>query len=182
MKIEMRKMDLLKTIRNIPDFPKKGIQFKDITTLIKDPEAFKYACDQIVKEHKGKGIKKIVGIESRGFIFGSVVAYNLGIGFVPIRKPKKLPAKVVSETYSLEYGTDTIEMHADAIEKGEKVLIIDDLLATGGTAAAAIRLVEKTGGKVEGLSFVIELTGTLHGRDLLKGYNIQTLVQIPVHE
>jgi adenine phosphoribosyltransferase len=173
-------MDLLKYIRNISDFPKKGIQFKDITTLIKNPEAFKYACDQLVVPFKNKGIKKVVSIESRGFIFGSVAAYLLGAGFVLIRKPGKLPAKTIRETYNLEYGTDSIELHVDSIDKGEKVLIIDDLLATGGTASASIRIVEKLGGKVEGLAFVIELTGSLHGRDMLKGYNVVTLVKIPV--
>lgn len=175
-------MDLLKYIRNIPDFPKKGIQFKDITTLIKNPEAFKYACEKIAAEFKNKGITKVVGIESRGFIFGSVVSMMLGVGFVLIRKPGKLPAKTIRETYSLEYGTDSIEMHVDAIDKGEKALIIDDLLATGGTAAAAIKIVEKLGGKVEGVAFVIELTGSLHGREKLKGYNVLTLVKIPVEE
>lgn len=175
-------MDLLKYIRNIPDFPKKGIQFKDITTLIKNPEAFKYACQKIADEFKNKGINKVVGIESRGFIFGSVVSMMMGVGFVLIRKPGKLPAKTIRETYSLEYGTDSIEMHVDAIDKGDKALIIDDLLATGGTAAAAIKIVEKLGGKVEGVAFVIELTGSLHGREKLKGYNVLTLVKIPVEE
>ncbi|MHA1821619.1 MAG: adenine phosphoribosyltransferase [Promethearchaeota archaeon] len=175
-------MDLIKTIRNVPDFPIKGIQFKDITTLLKDPEAFKYACDKLTEAFKGKGITKVVGIESRGFIFGAVVAYQLGIGFVPIRKPGKLPAEKISETYELEYGTNTIEIHVDAIEKGEKVLIMDDLLATGGTTKAAINLVEKLGGVVAGIGFVIELTGSLKGREKLKGYDIVSLVEIPVEE
>ena len=175
-------MDLMKTIRNVPDFPKKGIQFKDITTLLKDPEALKFACNQIADEFKDKGVKKVIGIESRGFIFGSVIAYILGVGFIPIRKPGKLPAETVSETYELEYGSDSIEMHVDAIDKGDKVIIVDDLLATGGTAEAAIKLVEKIGGIVEGLAFIIELTGSLHGREKISDYNVITLVEIPVEE
>lgn len=169
-------------IRNVPDFPKKGIQFKDITTLIKDPEGLKNSIDDIVAAFKDKGIDKVAGIESRGFIFGTAVAYLLGVGFVLIRKPGKLPAKVMSEEYELEYGTDKIEVHVDAIKKGDKVLVIDDLLATGGTAKAAINLVEKLKGKVAGIAFVIELTGSLKGREKLKGYDILSLVQIPVEE
>jgi adenine phosphoribosyltransferase len=175
-------VDLLKLIRNVPDFPKKGIQFKDITTLVKDATGLKESCEKIANKFKGTGITKVVGIESRGYIFGSVVAYLLGAGFVLVRKPGKLPAKTIKETYSLEYGTDTIEMHEDAISKGEKVLIIDDLLATGGTALAAAHLVEKAGGKVEAIAFVIELTHSLHGREKLKGYNVFTLLDIPVEE
>lgn len=173
-------VDLLKLIRNVPDFPKKGIQFKDITTLIRDPVGLKQACETIANKYKGKGIQKVVGIESRGFVFGGVVAYLLGAGFVLVRKPKKLPAEVFREEYALEYGTDAIEMHKDGVNKGEKCLVIDDLLATGGTALAAAHIVEKAGGKVEGIAFVIELTGVLHGRDKLKDYDITTLVQIPV--
>ncbi len=177
-------MDLLSKIRNVPDFPKKGIQFKDITTLIKDAAGFKYACEEIVKHFKDMGISKVVGMESRGFIFGSVVAYLLDVGFVPIRKPGKLPAETFKETYQLEYGTDTLEMHVDAIKKGEKVLIVDDLLATGGTAKAAGNLVKKAGGIVEAMVFVIELTGSLHGREALEkeGYYVFSEVKIPVHE
>lgn len=175
-------MDLLKTIRNVPDFPVKGIQFKDITTLIKDPDALKYACDVLAEKFKDKGITKVIGIEARGFIFGTVIAYLLGAGFILIRKPGKLPAETLSETYELEYGTDSIEMHKDAIKEGEKVLIFDDLLATGGTAEAAAKLVKKAGGKIEAISFVIELTGVLHGRDKLKEYDIVSLVKIPVEE
>ncbi len=171
-----------KLIRNVPDFPKKGIQFKDITTLIKDPKGLKNAIDDMAAAHKDKKITKVVGIESRGFIFGSGIAYQLGVGFIPIRKPGKLPAKTEAMEYSLEYGTDKIEIHVDAISKGDNVLIVDDLLATGGTAAAATKLVEKLGGKVAGVAFVIELAGSLHGRDLLKGYNITSLVKIDVHE
>ena len=175
-------VDLAKLIRNVPDFPKKGIQFKDITTLVKDPAGLKESCENIAAKFKGKGITKVCGIESRGYVFGSLIAYLLGAGFVLIRKPGKLPAKTIKETYDLEYGKDTIEMHEDAINKGEKVLIVDDLLATGGTALAAAHLVEKAGGKVEGIAFVIELTHALHGREKLKGYNVFTLLDIPVVE
>ncbi|MHA1804804.1 MAG: adenine phosphoribosyltransferase [Promethearchaeota archaeon] len=175
-------MDLEKYIRNVPDFPKPGIQFKDITTLCKVHAPFKEACDKIVKHYKKKGINKVAAIEARGYVFGGVIAYQLGAGFILIRKPGKLPYKTLSETYELEYGTDTIEMHVDAIEKGDKVLVFDDLLATGGTARAACKLIEKAGGTVVGVAFVIELTGSLHGRDLLKEYDVYTLVQIPVEE
>ena len=176
------KIDLEKYIRNVPDFPKKGIQFKDITTLCKAPDAFEEAIDTIVEYFKKKGVTKVAAIEARGYVFGGVIAYLLKAGFVLIRKPGKLPYKTIKETYDLEYGQDTIEMHIDAIEKGEKVLIFDDLLATGGTAKAACNLVEKAGGKIAGICFVIELTGSLHGRDELKGYDILTLVKIPVEE
>jgi len=175
-------MDLLKYIRNVPDFPIKGIQFKDITTLAKNHAPFKESCDKIIDQFKDKGVTKIAAIEARGYVWGGVIAYQLGAGFVLIRKPGKLPAETISETYKLEYGTDTIEMHEDAIEKGEKVLIFDDLLATGGTAKAACKLVEKAGGVVVGVAFVIELTGSLHGRDKLDGYNILSLIEIPVEE
>ena len=175
-------MDLLKYIRNVPDFPIKGIQFKDITTLAKNHAPFKESCDKIIDQFKDKGVTKIAAIEARGYVWGGVIAYQLGAGFVLIRKPGKLPAETISETYELEYGTDTIEMHEDAIEKGEKVLIFDDLLATGGTAKAACKLVEKAGGVVVGVAFVIELTGSLHGRDKLDGYNILSLIEIPVEE
>jgi len=175
-------MDLLNYIRNVPDWPKEGIQFKDITTLCKIYAPFKESCDRIVDYFKDKGINKVAAIEARGYVFGGVIAYQLGAGFVLIRKPGKLPYKTLSETYELEYGTDTIEMHIDAIEKGEKVLVFDDLLATGGTALAACNLIKKAGGEVVGLAFVIELTGSLHGRDKLKDYDILSLVEIPVEE
>ncbi|MFX1489438.1 MAG: adenine phosphoribosyltransferase [Promethearchaeota archaeon] len=175
-------MDLLKYIRNVPDFPIEGIQFKDITTLAKNHAPFKESCDQIINHFKDKNISKVTAIEARGYIWGGVIAYQLGAGFVLIRKPGKLPAETISETYELEYGTDTIEMHRDAIEKGERVLVFDDLLATGGTAKAACDLVEKAGGVVVGVAFVIELTGSLHGRDKLEGYDLLTLIQIPVEE
>lgn len=175
-------MNLEDFIRNVPDWPKPGIQFKDITTLCKVHAPFKESCDKIVDHFKDKGITKVAAIEARGYVFGGVIAYNLGAGFVLMRKPGKLPAKTIAETYELEYGTDSIEMHVDAIEKGEKVLVFDDLLATGGTAKAACNLVEKTGGIVAGIAFIIELTGSLHGRDQLKGYDILSLMEIPVEE
>ncbi len=175
-------MDLLKYVRNVPDFPIKGIQFKDITTLAKNHAPFKESCDKIIDQFKDKGVKKIAAIEARGYVWGGVIAYQLGAGFVLIRKPGKLPAETFSETYELEYGTDTLEMHKDAIEKGDNVLIFDDLLATGGTAKAACKLVEKAGGVVIGVAFVIELTGSLHGRDKLDGYNVLSLIEIPVEE
>lgn len=159
-------MDYIKNaIRDVPDFPKKGILFRDITTAIKDKDVMKRMIDEIVEAFKDEKIDYVAGIESRGFIFGMPVAYSLGCGFVPIRKPNKLPAETFSVEYELEYGTDKIEMHKDAIEKGKRVLIIDDLLATGGTAEAACELVKKAGVLV-GLAFVIELTD-LKGREKL---------------
>lgn len=159
--------DLVRTkVRDIPDFPKQGIIFKDITTVIKDAEAFKRVIDFFTKKLKDKNVDYIVGIESRGFIFAGPIAYNLGIGVIIIRKPGKLPSDTEKLTYDLEYGTDTIEIHKDAIEKGKRVIIIDDLLATGGTAAAACKLVEKVGGKVVANCFMIDLT-FLNGKDKL---------------
>ena len=175
-------MNLEDFIRNVPNFPIEGIQFKDITTLSKNPGAFKESCDRLITHFNKKGINKVCAVEARGYVWGGVLAYQLGAGFVLIRKPGKLPAETVSEPYQLEYGTDTIEMHKDAIEKGEKVLLFDDLLATGGTAKAACNLIEKAGGVVAGIAFVIELTGSLHGRDKLVEYDTFSLVQIPVEE
>ncbi|MHA2007052.1 MAG: adenine phosphoribosyltransferase [Promethearchaeota archaeon] len=175
-------LDLNKYIRTIKDFPIEGIQFKDITTLAKIHAPFKDSCDQIINHFKNEGVSKVTAIEARGYIWGGVIAYQLGAGFVLIRKPGKLPAETISETYKLEYGTDTIEMHKDAIEEGEKILVFDDLLATGGTAKAACNLVEKAGGIVVGVAFIIELTGSLHGKDKLEGYNVVSLIQIPVEE
>ncbi|MFX1364260.1 MAG: adenine phosphoribosyltransferase [Promethearchaeota archaeon] len=175
-------MNLEDYIRNVPDFPVKGIQFKDITTLAKVHKAFKDSCDKIIDQYKGKGISKVAAIEARGYVWGGVIAYQLGAGFVLMRKPGKLPYKTLSETYELEYGTDSIEMHVDAIEEGDKVLVFDDLLATGGTAKAACNLVEKAGGNVLGIAFIIELTGSLHGRDKLKEYEVLSLIEIPVEE
>lgn len=169
-------MDLKTWIRDVPDFPKEGIIFKDITTLLKEPEVFKNVIDLMAANYSDRKIDRIVAIESRGFIFGSALAYQLGTGFVPVRKPKKLPSKIEREEYALEYGTDVLEIHVDALEPGEQVLIVDDLLATGGTAAASARLVEKLKANVAGLVFLIELT-FLNGRDKLKGYDIHALIQ-----
>ncbi|MFX1389577.1 MAG: adenine phosphoribosyltransferase [Promethearchaeota archaeon] len=174
--------ELLKHIRNVPDWPKPGIQFKDITTLCKNPTAFKKSCDRIINYYRDKGVTKVAAIEARGYVWGGIIAYQLETGFVLIRKPGKLPYKTLSEEYELEYGTDSIEMHIDAIEEGDKVLIFDDLLATGGTAKAACNLIEKAGGEVIGIAFVIELTGSLHGRDKLTDYDVLSLVEIPVEE
>ena len=168
-------VDLKKYIRSIRDFPIKGIMFRDITTLLKDPVAVKETLGQLLDFTKGKNIDKVVGIESRGFIFGAMLANELKAGFVPIRKPGKLPAERESQTYQLEYGLDKIEIHKDAISEGDKVLIHDDLLATGGTAEAACKLVEKLGGKVEQLSFIVELS-FLSGREKLRNYNVNSLI------
>ena len=167
--------DLKKYIRNVPDFPKKGIVFRDITTLLKNPIALKEAIQQLYELTKGLKIDKVVGIESRGFIFGAMLAERLNAGFVLLRKPGKLPAKTEKEFYDLEYGRDSIEIHKDAISPGDKVLIHDDLLATGGTAKAAIKLVEKLGGEVVQVLFLVELS-FLNGRGKLKGYNVKALV------
>jgi adenine phosphoribosyltransferase len=167
--------DLKKYIRSIRDFPIKGIMFRDITTLLKDPEAVKETLRQLLDFTKGKIIDKVVGVESRGFIFGAMLANELNAGFVPIRKPGKLPAEREYQTYQLEYGLDKIEIHRDAISEGDKVLIHDDLLATGGTAEAACKLVEKLGGNVEQLSFIVELS-FLNGREKLRDYNVNSLI------
>ena len=167
---------LEKSIRNIPDFPKPGILFRDVTTLIKNKEAFKKSVDLLAKKYKGKGFDKVVGVEARGFIFGAAVAHKIGAGFVPVRKKGKLPYKTISTNYELEYGTDTLEIHQDAIISGEKVLIIDDLLATGGTVKAVIELVKQLGGKISGVGFVIELVD-LHGKDKFKEYPVYSLVK-----
>lgn len=167
--------ELSKYIRVIEDFPKPGISFKDITTLIGDPEGFQKTLDELEALHKDNPPDVIAGIESRGFIFGAALADRFGCGLVLVRKLGKLPAKTFSETYELEYGSATLEVHTDAFESGQRVLIIDDLLATGGTAAATVRLVEKAGGEVLALDFVIELD-FLAGRDKLAGYTINSLV------
>ena len=169
-------LNLAKIIRDIPDFPKKGIIFKDIAPLIGDPQAFRKVINLLAKKYQGKKIDKIVCVESRGFIFASALGYKLGIGIVPVRKPGKLPYKTVKETYALEYGTDTLEIHVDAFKKGARVLIIDDLLATGGTVKACTNLVRKLGGKVAGIGFVIEL-GFLHGKDKLKGFDVYSIIK-----
>ena len=160
-------MDALKArIRTVPDFPKPGILFYDITTLLRDPQGLKEAIDQLAAPYRSQPIDLVVGIESRGFILASVVADRLGAGFVPIRKPKKLPARTISESFKLEYGTDSIEIHEDGITAGQRVLIVDDVLATGGTARAASTLVKRLGGQLVGLAFLIELAG-LNGRTQL---------------
>lgn len=169
-------MDLKSKIRNVPDFPKQGIMFRDITTLLQDKNALQYIIDQLFAYYKDKNISKVVGIESRGFIIGTALAYRLGCGFVPIRKPGKLPFTTYREEYQLEYGTDAMEIHTDAIAPGEKVLIHDDLLATGGTISAACSLVKKMKGEIVGLSFIIELS-FLQPRKNLQGYDILSLVQ-----
>ncbi len=168
--------DLKRYIREIPDFPKPGILFRDITPALLEPKAFRTLCDALEKRYRGAGVDKIAAVESRGFIFASVLAYKLGIGFVPMRKPGKLPWKTIRETYSLEYGEAAIEMHVDAVSPGERILILDDLLATGGTAAAAARLVERQGGVVEELAFLIEL-GALKGRENLPGRKVFSLLR-----
>ena len=167
--------ELKKHIRSIKDFPKDGIMFRDITTLLKEPEAFNKAIDELLTFTAGVKIDKVVGIESRGFIFGSLIAQKLGVGFIPARKPGKLPAETESATYQLEYGKDKIEMHKDAINPGDKVLLHDDLLATGGTAEAVIKLIEKLGGEVVQVSFLIELS-FLNGRYKLRGHDIRSLI------
>jgi adenine phosphoribosyltransferase len=170
-------MDVLKTrIRHVPDFPKPGILFYDVTTLLRDPEGFKLAIDTMTEPYRNQGIALVVGIESRGFILGSAVADRIGAGFVPVRKVGKLPSTTIKASYALEYGTDSLEMHSDAIEKGQKVLIVDDLLATGGTARATVDLVRQLGGDVHGVSFLIELLG-LNGRARLQGENIRAVLQ-----
>lgn len=168
--------ELKKVVREIPNFPKEGILFYDITTLLKDGKALAEAVDALSKRYEKKKIDAVVAIEARGYIFGPALAYRLGVGFVPMRKPGKLPAKTIRETYELEYGTDTIEMHEDAVEAGQKILVVDDLLATGGTAAAACRLVEKAGGQVVECCFLIELT-FLKGREKLGSREVFSLLK-----
>jgi adenine phosphoribosyltransferase len=170
-------MDHLKSkIRHVPDFPKPGILFYDITTLLSDPRGFRDTVDAMAAPYMGEDIDAVVGIESRGFIIGAAVANALGCGFVPIRKPGKLPARTVKETYHLEYGTDTLEIHDDAVVKGSRVLIVDDVLATGGTAEAAAKLVKAIGGDLRALAFLIELN-FLNGRGLLPGETVYSVLQ-----
>ncbi len=169
-------MDLKKLIREVPDFPKPGILFYDITTLLKDAGGLREVIGALKKRYEGAPVDVVLGIEARGFIFAPAVAYALGKGFVPVRKPKKLPAETVKAEYALEYGTDTLEIHKDAIRPGQNVLIVDDVLATGGTAAAVSGLVEKLGGKVAGLAFVVELD-FLNGRGKLPGRDVFSLVR-----
>ena len=173
----MSLQDIKNSIRNIPDFPKKGIQFKDITTALKNGKVLKEILETCAEHYKNQKIDYVVGIESRGFIFGTALAYILGCGFIPVRKPGKLPAKVITQEYELEYGADRIEMHADALNKGDKVLIVDDLLATGGTAKAAADLAKQLGAEIIGFAFVIELND-LHGRELISNIaDVYSVVQ-----
>jgi adenine phosphoribosyltransferase len=170
-------MDALKTkIRHVPDFPKAGILFYDVTTLLRDPEGFRMAVDALSLPYQNRDIGVVVGIESRGFILGAAVADRIHAGFVPVRKLGKLPAATVRATYELEYGTDSLEMHRDAIEPGQRVLVVDDLLATGGTARATVTLVRQLGGDVQGVAFLIELIA-LNGRSRLQGENVMAVLQ-----
>ncbi|MEK6691902.1 MAG: adenine phosphoribosyltransferase [Nitrospirota bacterium] len=168
-------MDLKSKIRDIPNFPKEGIIFKDITTLLKDPEAFKKAIDKIATFYKDEGIEKVIGVESRGFILGAPVAFQLGAGFIPVRKPGKLPSDIYEAKYELEYGTDTLTIHQDALTPGQRVLIVDDLLATGGTVSATIELIKLLGGVIVGIAFLVELS-ELRGRNRIDGFNILSLI------
>jgi adenine phosphoribosyltransferase len=167
---------LKKLIREIPDWPKPGILFYDITTLLKDNQGFRTLIDSLYDHYHGRPIDVVAGIEARGFIFGPALAYRLRAGFVPVRKPNKLPAETARETYQLEYGTDALEVHRDAIREGQRVLICDDLLATGGTASATVRLLQKVGGEVMGCGFAVELT-FLKGREKLKGVDVFSLLR-----
>ena len=164
-------LDLKALVRTIPDYPKKGILFRDITTLIEHPEGFKESIERIASQYRGQGITHVAGIEARGFIFGAGVAIALGVGFIPVRKKGKLPGETIGQNYALEYGVDTIEIHADVLEKGDKVLLVDDLIATGGTAIAAVGLLRRTGATVNDAAFVIDLPD-LGGADKLKAENI----------
>jgi adenine phosphoribosyltransferase len=168
--------NLKKLIREVPDFPKAGINFYDITTLLKHPQGLRSTVDALAAEFEGTKVDAVLGVEARGFIFAPALAYHLGVGFVPVRKPRKLPAECASISYDLEYGQDTLEIHRDAIGDGHRVLIADDLLATGGTARAVVDLVESLGGTVAGLVFVVELE-FLPGRKKLEGYDVRSLIK-----
>ena len=172
----MNGSELKKLIREIPDWPKPGILFYDITTLLKDPQGFRTLIDELYHHYYRTPVDSVAGIEARGFIFGPALAYRLGAGFIPVRKPNKLPAETARETYQLEYGTGALEIHKDAIRPGQRVLICDDLLATGGTASAAVRLVHSMGGQVVGCGFAVELT-FLNGRKKLEGLDVFSLLQ-----
>lgn len=169
-------MDLKSKVRTIDDFPKPGISFKDITTLLQDPVAYREAIDRLATHFGGKQIDMVTGPESRGFIFAATLAYRLGAGFVPVRKPGKLPYATRKVTYELEYGSDSLEAHVDAFQPGQNVLVVDDLLATGGTMHATVELVESMGARVAGIGFVVELT-FLNGREKLNGYDVHSLIQ-----
>ncbi len=170
------KLDLKQKIRNIPDFPKKGVVFRDITTLLSDGNAFRYAVDRMTGHYENRKIDLVLGAEARGFIFGAVIAYKLGVGFIPVRKPGKLPFKTCQTSYDLEYGQNVLQMHIDAVKKGDSILIVDDLVATGGTARAKAELVEKMGGIVEGFCFLIELE-FLNPRKALEGYDVFSIIK-----
>ena len=174
-------MDLNAIIRSIPDFPKQGIIFKDITTVLEDPRAFKYAVDWFCDTFKNTGATKVCAAEARGFMFAAAIGYKMDWGIVPIRKPGKLPWKTISESYELEYGTAVLHIHEDAVKPGERVLVVDDLLGTGGTADAMVKLVKRLGGVVTALGFLVELD-FLHGRDLLKEYRVESLVHVAGEE
>jgi adenine phosphoribosyltransferase len=174
--VEKSKVNLTKYVRSIPDWPKRGILFRDITPLLADRNAFAAAIEALTDKYKAKNIDYVAAVEARGFIFGAAVAARLGAGFVPIRKKGKLPYKTESVTYDLEYGTDTLQVHIDAVKKNSRVLMVDDLLATGGTMAAACRLIEKIGGKVEGIAFLVELK-ELNGRQKIKNYDISVEIE-----
>lgn len=169
-------MDLASLIRDVPDFPVQGVLFRDITTLLSNPQAFHDVIDNLTGRFRERGVDLVAAIESRGFIFGAPLAYQLGAGFVPVRKPNKLPADKIAEEYSLEYGVNMLEMHTDAVMPGHRVLVVDDLLATGGSAKATVNLVERLGGQVVGLAFLIELT-SLKGVEKLKGYDVYSIIK-----
>lgn len=177
----MRKSDLKKSIRTIPDFPKPGINFRDITTLLKNKDAFKKSVTMLAKKYRQENIDYVVAVEARGFILGGALAYKLGAGFIPVRKKGKLPGKTQGVTYSLEYGTDTLEIHEDALALGSKVLIVDDLLATGGTVKAVCDLVKKMQGKIAGIAFLIELTD-LKGKEKLREYPLYSIIKFKESE
>jgi len=169
-------MELKSTIRSISDWPIKGVIFRDLTTLMQDPDAFRESCDVLYERYKDQDIDKIVGIDARGFVFGAVLAYKLGIGFIPVRKKGKLPYKTIEETYSLEYGEDTLEIHEDALNKGEKVIVVDDLIATGGTVGATVSLLGKLGAQIIECAFIVELPD-LKGRDKIKNCKVFSITE-----
>ncbi len=169
-------MDLKKTIRSIPNWPIEGVIFRDLTTLMQDPAAFRESCDVLYERYKDMDIDEIVGIDARGFVFGAVLAYKLGIGFVPVRKKGKLPFKTIQESYDLEYGTDTLEIHEDAVKKGSRVVIVDDLIATGGTVGATVKLMQKLGAQIVECAFVVELPD-LNGRKQIPGIDVFSITE-----
>jgi adenine phosphoribosyltransferase len=182
MSIDLAQLDLKSLVRTIPDYPKKGILFRDITTLIEHPEGFKESVERIANAHRGQGVTHVAGIEARGFIFGAGVAIAMGVGFIPIRKKGKLPGETIGQNYALEYGVDTIEIHADVLDEGDVVLLVDDLIATGGTAIAAVSLLRRTGATITHATFVIDLPD-LGGADKLKaeGVEVSALVAFDGH-